>query len=63
MRRMNDMTNAKLIKSVTVIAENLFDKQMLDVLEVVKKVKKLHSQHKFMLLEYYEANKKREGAI
>lgn len=53
------MTNSKLIKLVTTIAEDLFDKQMLDILETINKTKKLHTQHKFIILEYYEANKKR----
>ncbi len=49
------MTRAKLIKCATKHAEDNCDKQMLDHLEIIKKQKGFHLQHKTMLLEYCEA--------
>ncbi len=51
------MTRAKLIKCATKYAEDNFDKQMLDHLELIKSLKDLHAQHKTMLLEYCEAHR------
>ena len=48
------MTRAKLIKCATKYAEDNFDKQMLDHIELIKNRKGLHAQHRMMLLEYCE---------
>lgn len=47
-------SRSQLIKLATARAEELFDKQMLDHLETIKKLKGLHAQHRFMLVEYVE---------
>jgi hypothetical protein len=52
-------SKAKLIKTATRYAEDSFDKQMLDLIETIKGNKKLHSQHRTMLIEYNEAHRRR----
>ena len=45
-------TKAQLVKACTKIAEDTFDKQMLDLIEIIKSRKKLHAQHRTTMLEY-----------
>lgn len=52
------MTRAGLIKCATKYAEANFDKQMLDHIEVIKREKGLHRQHKTMLIEYCETHRR-----
>ncbi len=44
----------------TKFAEDIFDKQMLDHLDVIKGTKGFHAQHKTMLLEYVYTHNKKE---
>jgi len=55
------MTRAKLTKRATKYAEDNFDKQMLDHIEIIKKQKKFHAQHKTMLIEYCETYRRAIG--
>lgn len=52
-------SKAQLVKQCKKIAEDNFDNQMLELLDVIKTTIKLHSQHKFTLLNYIEADKRR----
>jgi len=52
------MTKSQIINCATAFAEDTFDKQMLDLIELIKKQKKFHMQHKTMLLNYCEAHKR-----
>lgn len=52
-------TKSQLINQATKFAEDIFDNQMLELLEKIKPLKGLHQQHRFTLITYIEANKKR----